>query len=228
MAGWVKVHRDITKHYLWDDKPYSKGQAWLDLILMASHQDNKFLLGSQLTEVKRGGIITSELKLMSRWGWSKSKVRNFLKVLESDNMIVKKTDSKKTALNIVNYDIWQNQETTKEPVKNHAKTTERPVKDTNKNEKKVKNEKKNTYGAYGHVKLTQTEYDRLQDEFGIVEELIKYLDEYIEMKGKKYKNHNLVIRKWVVDAVKEKKAKESKQVSMYPDLTNYNKGVGEW
>ena len=36
-----------------------------------------------------------------------------------------------------------------------------------------------------------------------MEELITYLDEYIEMKGYKAKSHYLCIKKWVVDAVKK-------------------------
>lgn len=40
---------------------------------------------------------------------------------------------------------------------------------------------------------------------------ITFLDEYIEMKGYKAKNHYLAIRKWVIDAVKEREAKEAKK-----------------
>ena len=39
---------------------------------------------------------------------------------------------------------------------------------------------------------------------------ITFLDEYIEMKGYKAKNHYLVIKKWVVDAVKEKEQKQNR------------------
>lgn len=40
MSGWIKIHRDILYHEIWSDKPFSKGQAWIDLILMANHSDN--------------------------------------------------------------------------------------------------------------------------------------------------------------------------------------------
>lgn len=70
-------------------------------------------------------------------------------------------------------------------------------------------EKKNKYGFYKHVLLTPTEYNKLNDEYTNCEELIKFLDEYIEMKGYKAKNHYLCIKKWVVDAVKERKAKSN-------------------
>lgn len=138
MDGWVKLYRGITDNWIWCDKPFSKGQAWLDLIIMANHKDNKFPLGDEVVTVERGSLITSELKLMERWGWSKSKVRLFLNQLQNDAMIVKKTDRKKTTINIVNYCIYQESETTEGPKKDHLKTDNRPIKDTNKN---VKNEK---------------------------------------------------------------------------------------
>jgi hypothetical protein len=49
------------------------------------------------------------------------------------------------------------------------------------------------------VFLKQTEYERLITDFGeaTVKEMIFRLDEYIGMKGAKYKDHNLTIRKWL-------------------------------
>ena len=139
LDGWVKLYRGITENWVWSDKPYSKGQAWLDLIILANHKDGKFPLGDEIVSVSRGCFITSELKLMDRWGWSKSKVRLFLNQLQNDSMIVKKTDRKKTTINIVNYGNYQECETTEEPKKDHQQTDDRPLKDTNKNVKNVKN-----------------------------------------------------------------------------------------
>ena len=70
---------------------------------------------------------------------------------------------------------------------------------------------KHKFGEYNHVKLTDKEYDTLKNDFGIDEtkEAIKYLDEYIEMKGTKYTSHYMALRKWVFDAVKEKKRKNT-------------------
>lgn len=143
--GWIKLNRKLQNHWLWNDKPFDKRSAWIDMLMMANHSDNKFLLGNQLVEVKEGSFITSELKLMDRWGWSKTKVRSFIKLLEDDNMIVKKSDNKKTTLTIVNYSVYQDSQTTEEPQKNHEQTTEEPQKDTNKNEKNDNNEKENIY-----------------------------------------------------------------------------------
>ncbi len=140
--GWIKLHRCITDHWIYQEKPFSRFQAWVDLLLLANHKDNKTVLGSKIIDVERGSFVTSELKLMDRWGWSKSKVRKFLTLLENDKMIVKKSDSKKTTITIVNYSFYQDKETTEEPQKDHRKTTEEPQKDTNKNDKNDKNDKK--------------------------------------------------------------------------------------
>lgn len=76
-AGWISVHRKIKDNWIWADKPFSKGQAWIDLLLMANHSDKKVVLGNEVILVERGSFITSEKKLMENWGWSKEKVRRF-------------------------------------------------------------------------------------------------------------------------------------------------------
>ena len=57
---------------------------------------------------------------------------------------------------------------------------------------------KHKHGEYKHVLLTSDEYQRLCEEWGEPEllRMIKELDEGIEIKGYKYKNHNLALRKW--------------------------------
>ncbi|NLK37111.1 MAG: hypothetical protein GX299_03390, partial [Epulopiscium sp.] len=121
--GWIKLHRPIQDHWLWEDKPFSKGQAWIDLLILANHADNKFLLGNELILVERGSFITSEYKLSERWGWSKSKVRRFLELLEKDGMIEKKSNQKRTTINIENYSVYQEARTTDEPLLNYSRTT---------------------------------------------------------------------------------------------------------
>ena len=61
--------------------------------------------------------------------------------------------------------------------------------------------KKHKYGEYDHVLLTDEEFAKLHNDYSNADELITFLDEYIEMKGYKAKSHYLAIKKWVVDAV---------------------------
>lgn len=61
-----------------------------------------------------------------------------------------------------------------------------------------KNQKKIAFGEYQHVKLTQTEYDNLLQDFGEEKLLywIKQVDEWCEENGNSKKNYNLTIRNW--------------------------------
>lgn len=141
MAGWIKLYRDITDHWIWQEKPFDKRSAWIDLILMANHKDNKFVFGNELTEVKRGSFITSVRKLCDKWGWSNTKVTSFLQVLKNDNMIDYLSDTKKTVVTIVNYGLYQDINDTETTQKRHENDTETTQKHTNKNDKNVKNDK---------------------------------------------------------------------------------------
>ena len=108
--GWIALDRSIMDSWLWKDKPFNKAIAWIDLLLLANHDDNKFLLGNELVEVKRGSFITSEKKLMERWGWGNTKVRNFLELLKSDGMIIQETTTKRSVITIVNYRLYQDKQ----------------------------------------------------------------------------------------------------------------------
>ena len=125
--GWISLHRKILEHPFYKEKrKFSKLEAWIDLLLQANHKDNKFILGNEMVEVEKGSFITSELKLMERWGWGKSKLRTFLKMLEDDNMIVKKTDRKKTTITICNYCVYQGSDFKNRPPADREQTTSRP------------------------------------------------------------------------------------------------------
>jgi DNA replication protein DnaD len=140
--GYIKLHRQINDHWIWQRKPFSPGQAWIDILLMVNHDTAKFPFGNEIIEVERGECITSETKLASKWGWSRHKVRDFLSLLESDSMLVKKSDTKRTSLKVLNYNVWQDSSTAEGQQKDSKRTGEGQVRNTNKNEKNDKNDKK--------------------------------------------------------------------------------------
>ena len=121
--GWMPIYRKLQDHWLWQDKPFAKGQAWLDLLLLASHNDNEFLFGNQVVKNEVGSFITSIEKLKVRWGWSNTKVVSFLGLLEKEQMIVKKSDTKKTVITIVNYSVYADYETAKTMPKRNENDT---------------------------------------------------------------------------------------------------------
>lgn len=81
---------------------------------------------------------------------------------------------------------------------------------------------KKKYGQYKHVLLTDDEYAKLHADFTNADEAITFLDEYIEMKGYKAKSHYLCIRKWVIDALKERETKKQRSSGVTKSAQAYN------
>ena len=110
--------------------------------MRANHKDTKVLLGNELIEVKRGQFITSIRKLCDEWNWSNTKVKNFLKLLEQDEMITHKSDTKKTVITIVNYGVYHDREEIETTPKRHEGDTKATREHTDKNDKECsKNDK---------------------------------------------------------------------------------------
>lgn len=103
----------------------------------------------------------------------------------------------------VDFQPLENQGIEKQGVETQVLENPYTYKDTNKpNTKKINTntQSKHKYGEYSHVLLTDKEHTHLIELYGdSLDDHIKILDEYIETSGKKYKNHSLVIQKWVHD-----------------------------
>ena len=70
---------------------------------------------------------------------------------------------------------------------------------------------KNCYGKYQNVFLTNEEYSDLSKELGeaMLKKCIEFLSGYVTETNKTYNNHANTIKRWVVDAVKERETKAS-------------------
>lgn len=108
MKGWIKLHRQISRNKLWLEEPFTKGQAWVDLVLNANHTDGSFFVRGVEIRLKRGQIGWSELTMADRWQWSRTKVRRYLKRLESDTQVIQQKVYRITSvITILNYDKYQ-------------------------------------------------------------------------------------------------------------------------
>lgn len=174
MPGWIKIHRQIQNCLIWDDKPFNMASAWIDLLLLANHEDKETIFDKKPILVKRGQRITSVRELSARWGWGKDKTLRFLRLLESEKMIVKDSDSRRTLLTIVNYGVYQDCETENETV---IRTLTGQSQATNKNDKNDKNNNicSNSYDLNESekpkkkkTKLTEEENEELVKNFEII------------------------------------------------------------
>jgi len=114
--GWIKLHRSIMDHPDWLAEPFTRAQAWVDLLLLANHKTGHIRKRGILIEVQRGQVGYSEESLAARWKWSRDKARRFLTRLKALNQITRKPAQQNpnlsSLISIVNYEAYQSSETT--------------------------------------------------------------------------------------------------------------------
>ncbi len=159
MAGWIKLHRKLSENNLWKETPFSRGQAWVDLILLANHQEGYIRKRGIKIALNRGQVGMSILGLAGRWGWSRGKVIRFMKELEREQQVVQQKSRLTTLTTIVNYDEYQGGGTTDGTT---SDTTDGQQTDINKNVKKDKNEKENYSPTESDLKEKEKKCPHLQ------------------------------------------------------------------
>jgi hypothetical protein len=105
MEGWISLYRSIQEHWIWEHP--IKLKWWLDILLTVNHKSKKINIGNELIECKKGQSIMSLQSWGKRWNVSKDTARNFLKLLEKDNMILLESLTKTTRLTVCKYDTYQ-------------------------------------------------------------------------------------------------------------------------
>ena len=114
-SGWVKIYRKVMDNPIWLCEPFTRGQAWIDLILIANHKPGYFRSRGVRIDVDRGQTGNSLETLAKRWKWSKGKVRRFICELETEGQIVTQKTNVTTLITICNYESYQESDTQKEP-----------------------------------------------------------------------------------------------------------------
>lgn len=107
MEGYFYVEHALAEHWLWKIKPFSPGQAWLDLIHLAQWHENTICVRGIMLQLNRGDVGWSQPKLAARWGWTRHRVRLFLDRLESEQQIVQQKNNVTCVISITNYSKYQ-------------------------------------------------------------------------------------------------------------------------
>lgn len=200
----IRLDRNILE-WEWYSDEHTKS-LFIHCLLKANYKDCNFK--GQI--IKRGSFVTSYATLERELSLTINEIRTAFKHLKSTGEITSKSQGKYSVVTVKNYDKYQSDNkvndkelTSKSQAINKLLTT----RERNKEYKEVNNKReyKRKLGEFSHVHLLQKDIDKLVEELGTdkFEAVIKKLDEYIEQTGKSYKNHLLVIRKWVIKAVEE-------------------------
>ena len=112
MQGWITIHRKIEENELWLSEPFTKGQAWVDLIMLANHTPKTIWKRGIKVVILRGEVGWSEDKLSKRWKWSRGKTRRYLFFLKTVQQIEHENNHTLSRIYIINYDKYQQSSTT--------------------------------------------------------------------------------------------------------------------
>lgn len=106
-AGVFAISRGVFDHVAFADEPFTEREAWIWMIGEAAWKPRRVRIGSAIIALERGQIAFSTRFVASKWKWSESRVRRFLKRLKSDAMIDAATDAHATRITICKYDEYQ-------------------------------------------------------------------------------------------------------------------------
>lgn len=123
--GFFKLQRKFFKNPMWlESRSFSRAEAFLDLLQSAAFIPTKRLCSGVMVELQIGQLIGSERYLSGRWGWSTKKVRSFLDMAESEQMLVIEKKREGSIITLCNYERYANQGITEEAPKKHERSAE--------------------------------------------------------------------------------------------------------
>lgn len=214
---FLKLHRKMLKWGWYDD--VNTCRVFIHCLLKANWKAGEW----HGINYSAGQFITSLETLSVETHLSVQQVRSALQHLIATGELTSNQQGKARIITVNNWNDYQADNKVDNKIVTGCQQDDNKVVTTDKDIKKERyKEVKNIYGEYKHVRLTQKQYDKLVTDYG-EESLIaaiKYLDEYLQMNGKKYTDHNLVLRKWVFDAVKRdngSKPQENKKIHNFKE-----------
>lgn len=153
IGNWFSINRQLLESDLWTSEPFTKSQAWIDLIGLARFVDGFGYKRGIEVPLKRGQLCWSEVNLSKRWKWSRGKVKRFLNELETKQQIVQQNTNVTTITTVVNYERYQPRNTADSTANSTADGQQTgqqtDTKEECKKENNGNNEKKKTISASG-------------------------------------------------------------------------------
>lgn len=171
--GWIKINRKLLNSEAWCAEPFTRGQAWVDLIGLAAFRDGYIRVRGVRINITRGQCAHSQETLAERWQWSRGKIKRFLNELENDQKIiqqtVQQTNIRKSLITICNYNKYQAEENvndttddTIDDTKDGRKTVERQysIKECKRMNKEGRKEGEDYFFLGKNFNLKKSDYEK--------------------------------------------------------------------
>ncbi|MCY1719113.1 hypothetical protein OU798_02080 [Prolixibacteraceae bacterium Z1-6] len=109
MEGWIKPHRKIVDHWIFEDNRYYKW--WSIILLYVNHAPKKIPVQGKIFTCKAGQSIRSIESWSKLFGCTRSTTSRFFDLLKSDNMVITETvgqgSRRKLLLTVENWEEFQ-------------------------------------------------------------------------------------------------------------------------
>jgi len=187
--GYIKLYRQLLDNPLWKEKPFTKGQAWVDLLLKANYKDKTVEIKGKIITIKRGQLLRSADSLARDWGWSRGKVIRFLKELDDTANGTADGTPYGTLITIENYETFQGSRTPNGTADGTANGTRTIIL---KNNKEIERDR---------VPPTLAQVSKYVEEMGYKMDPAKFFDYYEETEwtkknGQKIRDWKASVRTW--------------------------------
>lgn len=107
---YIVVKRPTADDELFFGEPFTKWQAWIDLIFLAQTEDKEIIVRGVSVKVQKGCVYMPLSTLAERWKWDRRMVKRFIEKLVMRNKVYNKTGSGKygvsNCISILNYESY--------------------------------------------------------------------------------------------------------------------------
>ena len=113
-SGWIKLYRQLQQNPIWQSsEPFNRRDAWIDLLLLANHEERVIIVNGKKKIISEGQHWTSYRALAQRWHWSYEKVRRYFALLDELDMAHVTVTPNGSLVTLVNYSFFQGGRVTK-------------------------------------------------------------------------------------------------------------------
>ena len=103
-TGHIKLYRSVTEDPLYRREPFTKWQAWCDLILSACYEPGDMFVRGIKVKMKVGSVYKGAIELAERWKWSRGKVERFITYLAEEKRIVLQKSKVISSISIIGFE----------------------------------------------------------------------------------------------------------------------------
>lgn len=203
MAGWIKLHRELTEKPIWICSTTEQKVILITLLMMANHKHKEWEWKGQKYTCAPGQFITSLESIAAKSGKDVSirNVRTALSRFEKLNFLTSEVTNKNRLLTIVNWDVYQNMEADADKQTDKQVTSDRQASDkqvtTTKECNNDNNDKKVIYRKIEKLEITVEEVEKLKIEYTIqeIDDVLDRIENY--KKRDQYKSLYLTAKNWL-------------------------------